>query len=525
MRGVILLGLLMASRGAAQSTRPERTGFKETSSHADVLGFLDTLSRSTSDIRVGTLITSPEGRRVPWVLAARPIPPGPAEAHRSGKPIVYLQANIHGGEVEGKEVAQMLLRDLTHGPLSRLLDSLVLLVVPIYNADGNDHMGPGDQNRPGQNGPSQVGQNSSGLGLNLNRDYVKQEAPETRASTALIGKWDPDLFVDLHTTNGSYHGYVLTYSPGLNPNTNPATDFVRERFLPLLKDRMQRRHGQRTFSYGNFRNQDPDSLTLGWETYDARPRFGTNWMGLRGRLAVLSEGYSNADFKTRIQATYNFAMEILSLAAEQRSTIKSVVQASSRMKPDSVAVRSVLAPPTHQRVIAEITRSAGEGTGGYARRERTGVYRSIRLPVFDRFTASRKELLPAAYLVPPRLRALVDLLRRQGVEVDSLIQPWRGPAQAFAVESLTVSPLFEGHRTVQAEGHWSGEPEDTSIAASWYLVPVRQPLGVLAAYLLEPASEDGVVTWNLLDREIAPGGRYPILRLRSRPLVPAVALP
>jgi Zinc carboxypeptidase len=525
MRCAFLLGMLLASRLAAQSTRPERTGFRETSSHADVLAFLDSLARATGEIRIATLTTSPEGRRIPWVLAARPLPSGPAEAHRGGKPIVYLQANIHGGEVEGKEVAQMLLRDLTRGPMSRLLDSLVLLVVPIYNADGNDRMGPGEQNRPGQNGPALVGQNTNGLWLNLNRDYVKQEAPETRAGARLIREWDPDLFVDLHTTNGSYHGYVLTYSPGLNPNTNPATEFVRDRFLPLVRERMQRRHSQQTFSYGNFRNQDPDSLTLGWETYDARPRFGTNWMGLRGRLAILSESYSNADFRTRILATYNFTVEVLRLAAEQRSSIKSVIQAAGRVKADSVVVRSTLAPPTIQPVIAEITRSAGEGAGGYARRQRTGVYRSIRMPVFDRFTAARKELLPAAYLVPTRLRSVVDLLRRHGVEVDSLIRPWRGPAQAFAIESLTVGPLFEGHRTVQAEGRWTGEPGDTSITAGWYLVPTAQPLGVLAAYLLEPSSEDGVVTWNLLDRDIRPGTSYPILRLRARPLLPAVTLP
>ncbi|MGZ8399220.1 MAG: M14 family metallopeptidase [Gemmatimonadales bacterium] len=525
MRCAFLLSLLLASRLAAQSTRPERTGFRETSSHADVLAFLDSLARATGEIRIATLTTSPEGRRIPWVLAARPLPSGPAEAHRGGKPIVYLQANIHGGEVEGKEVAQMLLRDLTRGPMSRLLDSLVLLVVPIYNADGNDRMGPGEQNRPGQNGPALVGQNTNGLWLNLNRDYVKQEAPETRAGARLIREWDPDLFVDLHTTNGSYHGYVLTYSPGLNPNTNPATEFVRDRFLPLVRERMQRRHSQQTFSYGNFRNQHPDSLTLGWETYDARPRFGTNWMGLRGRLAILSESYSNADFRTRTLATYNFTVEVLRLAAEQRSSIKSVIQAGGRVKADSVVVRSTLAPPTIQSVIAEITRSAGEGAGGYARRHRTGVYRTIRMPVFDRFTAARKELLPAAYLVPTRLRSVVDLLRRQGVEVDSLIRPWRGPAQAFAIESLTVGPLFEGHRTVQAEGRWTGEPADTSITAGWYLVPTAQPLGVLAAYLLEPSSEDGVVNWNLLDRDIRPGTSYPILRLRSRPLLPAVTLP
>ncbi len=525
IRCAVLLGLLLASRLAAQSTRPERTGFTETSSHADVLGFLDSLARATGDTRVRTLTTSPEGRMIPWVLAARPVPVGPAEAHRGGKPIVYLQANIHGGEVEGKEVAQMLLRDLTHGRLSPLLDSLVLLVVPIYNADGNERLGPGARHRPGQNGPSLVGQNPNGLWLNLNRDYVKLEAPETRAAAELIRVWDPDLFIDLHTTNGSYHGYVLTYAPGLNPNSNPATEFVRNRLLPAVRERMQRRYGQQTFPYGNFRSQDPDSLGLGWETYDGRARFGTNWMGLRGRLAVLSEGYSNADFRTRIQATYNFVVEVLSLAAEQRLAIKALVQASSRWKADSVAIRSTLALPTVQPVIAEITRSAGEGTDGYARRQRTGVYRSIRMPVFDRFMAARKEMLPGAYLVPPRLRSVVDLLKRQGIAVDSLTDPWRGAVQAFAIESIAVSSPFEGHRTVLAEGHWAAETRDTSISAGWYLIPTLQPLGILAAYLLEPASEDGVVTWNLLDREIAAGTPYPILRLRSRPRSPAMSLP
>src|SRR6185312_5059270 len=310
--------------------------------------------------------------------------------------------------------------DLTHGRLSRLLDSLILLVVPIYNADGNDRLGPGERNRPGQNGPDVVGQNPSGLWLNLNRDYVKLEAPESRASAALIAAWDPDLFMDLHTTNGSYHGYVLTYAPGLNPNSNPATDFVRNRFLPVVRDRMQRRHGHQTFPYGNFRNQDPDSLALGWETYDARPRFGTNWMGLRGRLAVLTEGYSNADFKTRIHATYNFVHEILALAVEQRATIKSLIQASDRRRPDSVSVRSVLGPPTVQDVIAEITEPAGDGTGGFARRKRTGVYRTVRMPVFDRFVAARREAIPAAYLIPPRLKDVVALLRRQAVVVEVL---------------------------------------------------------------------------------------------------------
>lgn len=508
----------------AQVTRAERTNFSETSSYADVLGFLDSLQRAGAGIRVGTLGTSVEGRRVPWVLASRPLAGGPAEAHRSGKPVVWLQANIHAGEVEGKEAAQMLLRDLTLGPLRPLLDSLVLLVVPIYNTDGNERWGPGSANRPGQRGPAVVGRNQNGQGLNLNRDYVKMEAPETRGAAALLLAWDPDVFIDLHTTNGSYHGYALTFAPGLNPNGNPARDYARDRLLPAVRERMRRRHGTATFSYGNFRNQDPDSLAAGWETYDARPRFGTNWMGLRGRVAVLSEGYSNADFHTRVTATYDFTREVLGFVAEYRRGVLAAVDASRHQPADSVAVRSVLGPPTMQAVVAEITRPTGDGNGGYARRERSGVYRTIRMPVFDRFVPSRREAMPTAYLFPARLADVAALLQRQGIAAERLREPWSGAAERFIVDSLTVGPLFEGHRTVQADGGWGTDSVRTASAGS-YFVRTDQPLGVLAAYLLEPASEDGVVTWNLLDRDLEPRTEFPILRVRAPFHAAAEALP
>jgi hypothetical protein len=478
----------------------------------------------TGDLRIGTLGNSSQGRRIPYVVAARPSVTTPAEAHRSGKPVIYLQANIHAGEVEGKEAAQMLLRDLTVGSLGDLLEEIILLVVPIYNIDGNERWGPGERNRPGQNGPAIVGLNSNGQGLNLNRDYIKLEAPETKGSVALLNTWDPDLFIDLHTTNGSYHGYVLTYSPGLNPNSNPAVDFVRDRFLPEVRRRMQQRHGQRTFDYGNFRSQHPDSLVLGWETYDARPRFGTNWMGLRGRASILSEGYSNADFQSRITATYNFVREVLQLSKEHSVALKAVVAAADRWRPDSIAVRSELAQPRTRTVIAEITGDAGAGSDGYARRRRTGVYRAIHMPVYDRFTSGRKEARGAGYLLPPRMKDVVQWLLRQGIAVEVTTRPVRMQVQVFAIHALSVDSLFEGHRPVRAEGQWGSRLVDSNVVAGWYLVRTDQPLGTLAAYLLEPASEDGGVTWNLLDRELQAGSVYPILRIEAG-LPPSVLEP
>jgi hypothetical protein len=513
MRKLLYLSLFIGTPLASQQTVAERTNYATTSSHADVLAFLDSLQARGAGIRVGLLGTSPQGRAIPYVVASRPLVDGPFEAQRTGKPVIYLQANIHAGEVEGKEAAQMLLRDLTLGSLTRLLDSVVLVVVPIYNSDGNDAFGPQERNRPAQNGPPMVGLRSNGQGLDLNRDYIKQEAPETRGSEALINRWDPDLFVDLHTTDGSYHGYVLTYSPGLNPNSSPANDYIQDKFLPEIRSRMRARHKQEVFPYGNFRNADPDSLILGWETYDPRPRFGTNWAGLRGRMSILSEAYSHADFATRVSATYNFVLEILRLAAAERTTIKSLNLAAGRQRPDSIALRSDFAPPTQMDVIAEITQRAGEGNSGFARRRPTGVFKTIRMPVFDRFVATRKEALPAAYLLPPQHSGIVDLLRSQGIEVRRVVSPWRGNVEAFRVDSLPVQPLFEGHRTVTVEGSW--RQREGQVGPGWFLVSTDQRLGAFAGYLLEPASEDGLATWNFFDRDLRRGQEAPVLRVRS----------
>ena len=519
----LLIPFLLSVPLAAQQTTPERSGYAQTSSHADVVAFVDSLERLGAGIRVGRLGTTSQGRPLPYVIASRPLVAGAFEAHRSGKPVIYVQGNIHGGEVEGKEAAQMLLRDLTRGPLRALLDSVVLLVVPIYNADGNDAFGPAARQRPGQNGPGPIGLRPNGMGLDLNRDYVKQEAPETRSAAALLTAWDPDLFIDLHTTNGSYHGYVLTYSPGLNPNSSPANDWIRDRFLPTIRERMRVKHKQEIFPYGNFRNQDPDSLVLGWETYDPRPRFGTNWVGLRGRMAILSEAYSNDDFKTRIDATYNFLVEILRHAVEQRATIKSLNLAAERRRPDSVAVRAMLAPPTMQDVIAEITERGDQGSGGFARRRRTGVFRTIRMPVYDRFVSTRNEAMPAAYLFPPQHAHVAALLRGQGIEVRRLRAGWRGAGEAFRVDSLVVGPLFEGHRGVAVEGAWRGR--DVAAEAGWYMVSTDQRLGLFAAYLLEPATHDGLVTWNFFDRDLRRGQDAPVVRVRAPVAVPAELLP
>jgi hypothetical protein len=520
---------------ALPRTRAERTDYQETSHYADVVQFLDSLRSLGAPIRIDTLGVSTEGRVIPLVVASRPLVSSPAEARQLGRPIVYVQGNIHAGEIEGKEAVQMLLRDLSFSERPNVLDSIVLVAVPIYNADGNEKFGPLNTNRPEQNGPAMVGLRPNGQGLDLNRDYIKAEAPETRASLAAFNRWDPDVFVDLHTTNGSYHGYALTYSPSLNPAAGEAGIFTRDELLPELRRRMRERHGFETFAYGNFALEygadvNTDTVRQGWFTYDHRPRFGTNYYGLRGRVSILSEAYSHDPFERRVASTYAFVSEILSLASERTDRLRALRSADAAPAA-GVPVRSALTEtPIQADVIAEDLvadpDSVPDEPGVHRGLRRTGQYRTLRVPVYDRFTPSLHRTPPEAYALRASDTTIVRLLRSHGVRVDTIAGPMRVRVEVFSIDSVVRAPRpFQGYHEVRLEGRWRTEPR--TLPARSFLVPTNQPLSVVATYLLEPESDDGVATWSspaagavrqrpLFGDELRAGGEFPVVRVEVR---------
>lgn len=501
---------------AGPLTRPERSGYTQTSSYADVVGFLDSLRTRGAAIHLDSLGTTMEGRVIPYAVASRPLVRTAGEARRLGRPVVYLQGNIHAGEVEGKEALQALLRDLAMSPGPNVLDSLVLVVVPIYNADGNEAMGPQERQRSEQNGPALVGQRPNAQGLDLNRDYMKAEAPETRAALALFREWAPELIVDLHTTNGSYHGYALTYSPSLNPASGAAGAYTRDRLLPELRRRVRERRGYETFDYGNFSlrygaDVNTDSTREGWFSYDHRPRFGTNYYGLRGGLSVLGEAFSHDPFERRIRSTYDFVEELLSLVAERSGEVMAVTGEAPAGA--AVPVRSELTrSPYVGEVLAEILEadpdSVPDEPGVHPGIRRTGRFRALRMPVYDRFDPTLQRTPPAAYLLDASQTEAVALLRRHGIQVETLSAGRRVRGEAFVVDSLARAPRpFQGHVEMSVRGRW--QPVERVAPAGAFLVSTSQPLGTLAVYLLDPESDDGLTTWNFFDPWLRPGAEHP----------------
>jgi hypothetical protein len=540
-------------------TQAERTNYRETSSQASVQAFLDTLIRLGRPIANGVMGKTTEGRDLPYVVASRPLFGTPDAARRSGRPIVFVQGNIHSGEVEGKEALQALLRDLLLDPRPNVLDSIVLIALPNYNADGNEKLAPQTRNRGAQNGPEMVGTRANATGLNLNRDYMKADAPETRASLAMFNAWDPHVFVDLHTTNGSYHGYNLTYAPSLNPaaELREATfggAWARDSFLPELRRRVRDRHQVAIFDYGNFAGgagrggrgrgggPPPTGVTpatppTAWRTYEHTPRFGANYYALRGRVGILSEAYSHDPFEKRVRSTLAFTRELLSLVAERREAILALARRSDdalRRGASSLPPVPVRAVMTQTPYEADVSYEEIERLGDSTRYEagmpigsrRTGRFRTATMQIFDRFTPTLTRPAPWGYAIAPTDSAAFNLARLHGLEIFRITAEWRGDAgPQFIVDSTVVAPqAFEGRRLVRLVGRWeTGRP--VTLAAGTYIVRVAQPLGVLAMYLLEPESDDGIVAWDLAGRSSGAAGTAPVVRLASELRVAMTAIP
>lgn len=517
-------------------TRAEKTDYNETSHYQDVLAFIKALQVNGAPVSVRFIGASPQGRKLPLVVCARPMPANARVAHRLKKPIVCIQANIHAGEVEGKEAALMLLRDLSSGPLSALLDRLILLVLPIYNIDGNEQFGPQSRHRAHQLGPEQVGVRANGQGLDLNRDYVKLEAHETQAAMKqLFTRWDPDVFLDLHATNGTLHGYHLTYSPPLHPDVEPALlAYTRDELLTDVRSMLRERYALETFDYGNTPRWNFRDKAFAWYTNRPEPRYGTNCMGLRNRISILSEAMSHLPFKERVHATYRFVQVILEklardaervVALTQQADLKVTQRGLDCHNAAPLGVRFDFASRGREEVLLGRIETP-ELREQKPRNRPPGPPKDVikmNMEIYDRFKATRMRPYPAAYVFGPDLEHLTRLLMGHGIVVERFLGPWQGPVESFSIESIKKATReYQGHRIVSLEGTFTSR--SISLPGDSFLVRTAQPLGLLIFQILEPESLDGAAAWNFLDEQCRMNQPYPIMKCYQNIRVPTEVL-
>lgn len=501
------------------TTRPERTQYHETSRYEDVMAFLAQVDAASPRIRLTTFGYTLEGRPLPLVIVGDATAATADAVKATGKTRVFIQANIHGGEVEGKEAVQQLLRELAQGQHAAWLKPLVLLIAPIYNADGNDRVKMTERNA--QNGPiGGVGTRANAQELGLNRDHMKLESPEARSLMALYRDYDPHVVLDLHTTNGSYHAYQLTYAPPLHPNTAPGIiDTLRGAWLPEVTKAIKAKDGWNFYYYGNLQGGgergeggNPNS-ERGWYTFDHRGRFGTNYAGLRNRIGILSEAYSYLPFDARIAVTRRFVMENLDYAAAHAAQIRQTVEQADAQSlvGQPLALRAkVQRGEMLDLLLGGVNRVRHPYTGNVTL-QRTDEQRVERVAEYGTFAATDTEKVPAAYLVPARLEKIIDLLRSHGAHLTPLASDTPLDVETFTIASSDVAARpFQGHKERTVQGSYqSGQ---VTVPAGTFVVPMNQPLARVIFTLLEPRSDDGAANWNMLDDVIEKEKTYPIQR-------------
>jgi murein tripeptide amidase MpaA len=527
----VLALLTLAGRVEAQDgpqTTAERSGFTQTSRHADVVAFIAELQRRSPAVRLERLATSAEGREVPLMVIGNPAPASPAELRGDARAVVYLQANIHGGEVEGKDAALMVARDVALGRTpTGYLDRLVILIAPVFNPDGNERIS--SRNRTAQRGPAGgVGERYNGQNLDLNRDGMKLETPEVRGLVQVLNRWDPIFFLDSHTHNGSYHQEPVTWVWGLNPNGDSAIlRYSVEELFPAITARMRDTYRIATVPHGDF--VDPRDPQRGWIPLGPEPRYLSNYVGLRNRIAVLNEQYPYVDFETRVRGAYAMFLAFLDhLYANRDALVRMVRDADRRavtrgLAPaaeDGFAVATDTQPIARRLTIQGYEMEITEGAGGRTRvrpTERTRTYADV--PYLARFGPARTVRYPRGYLVAVPDRAVLDNLLAHGIVVERLREPATLTVEAFTVrEVATERRPNQGHWPTLIKGDYA--PLERAFPAGTYYVPTAQTLGPLAAALLEPESGDGLVFWSFFDRHLAPqfGGPpppFPVYKLHQ----------
>jgi hypothetical protein len=536
-------------------TRAEATDYRETTRSAEVLTFMDELCAATPLAKRLSLGTSSQGQDIAALVISDRQCFTPELAQKQKKCIVMVEANIHAGEVEGKESVLALARDLTLTTLGRnILNRTCLVLVPNFNPDGNDIISPEHrkldlENLEGQDGPeSGVGIRYNGEGYNLNRDSMKQEAPETQAMARFYQAWWPHLFIDCHTTDGSLHAFDLTFdtSRGNEELFAPVRGFARS-MLERVSKSVETKHDFKSFWYGNFVKEDEPHT--GWHTYPALPRFGSHYRGLLGRLDVLLETYSYIPFERRCAVMRAWLLELFRFAALKREPILKLMQAERKRLETRglvfdpalrMAINHGVARQTEdQSLVFDYPAYALGGDSASilsfdkeslsARRypgRRSKIY---KIPHLRGHIPTEEVTVPMGYLAPASLE---DRLRMHGIQSTPAAQGTRYRAERYRIlgKEETFSPDVATHVTRPGEREipLSQRPQpkrfetvltvrpersEFTVPEGWIWIPIAQRAGTLAIYLLEPHADDGLARWQFLDKDLKVGGYYPVVRV------------
>ncbi len=484
------------------STVSERSGFVQTGRYDEVIALCERFaSRYPGAVQCSRFGTTPEGRPMLALVVNTAGVQTPEQARARQLPVVLIQGGIHAGEIDGKDAGFLALRQLLDGEAAPgTLDTVVLVFVPVFNVDGHERFKA--WNRPNQRGPEQMGWRTTAQNYNLNRDYMKADAPEMQAMLALVNAWDPLAYVDLHVTDGAkfQHDVSVEVEPvhagdealrmaGAALRDGVIADLARQGSMPL------------PFYPSFVVDDDPSS---GFTDGVAPPRFSHGYFQLRNRMGMLVETHSWKDYPTRVRITRNAFVSVLQQVAVHGSdwlrTAAAADQRASQLQGQPVPL-SWTTDDAARMIDFQgyaYTRKPSTVSGALMTRYDESTPQVWHLPLRDHIRPDVEVEAPSGgYLVPAAHAGWVgEKLRQHGIRfsvVDHALAQQAGESFRADKASFAARPL-EGHQRLEVAGQW--QPERRDFVAGALFVPIQQPKARLLMGLLEPRAPDSLLAWG-----------------------------
>lgn len=511
-------------------TAAEKSQFQNTSLYHDVMDLLFWAQKKSASVKLITLAKSFAGRTIPLVVLSQSGIASPIGLKATNKAAILVQANIHSGELEGKEAVLMFIRDVAMNRHTELLTSQTILIIPNLNVDGNEKLAA--RNRR-DNGPELAGVRHNGQNLDLNRDFLKLESPEISGLIEILNKWDPIVFLDLHTKNGSYHREPITYTTLSNPNSSQLIrDYMWHNFFPEVQKTLNKKYGFDSIPYGNFVNRaDPDK---GWINNTTGARFGTNYVGLRNRITILNENYPHAPYKTRVLSCYGFLKSVLEYTNTNINQLKELVygcdrETAAKFHTGAFVLESKIGKLfdltvksykfVNEKIKSEDRKKYPPWYGDYIVKK-TKTNRDYHIPYFAQAEPKRTRPLPRAYLIPPGYESIIRILKKHGIVISRIKKSVSIEVEEFKLK--TVQPekrLYQGRVFINISGEY--QKQQLEVKANSFYVSMKQPLARLIAVLLEPDYQDSLAYWGFFNKILVTqwGSRpnfYPVYRLAAK---------
>jgi hypothetical protein len=496
---------------AELQTVAERAGFTRTASSTEVLEFINTLRWRSENMFLINMFTTSLRRTGVSVVMAEPRVTSPEEAAKSGKPVVYLQGNIHAYEPEAKEALMMLMRDILLGKRRGLLDKLIIIVCPNFNVDGTDTLALNEGT------PHLLGSGTNAQNINLNRDAVRIETAEIAGLyRTVFNRWDPVLVYDGHLMGRVQHGYAVGYATCTVPTAHPGPrEYVFDKLFPAVREAVRKEFGLEVFTHCGTDNAWPPTV---WSheraMWTTEAKFVANAYGLRNRMAILAETPGHESFERRVYAHYALIAGVLDYAAAHGAEMQEVCRAADREVVESVEakagtgeLRNFVAGKygsygkvdilmyKERNVSTLVPGTSVRGRIAPHMLEAPELVRGVDFLCKPEGTVEAR--VPRGYLIPAGLADVVEKLRIHGVKVETLAKPVRAAGEEFVVERVDRA-RSAGYSMVKLEGGFVPSPVKEFPAGTFH-VDLAQPLANVAFYCLEPQAADGFVGWGVFD--------------------------